>query len=264
MPLALPIFPLNTVLFPGMTVPLHVFERRYRRLVSELLGPTLTQGEALTEGEARSAPRGPRRFGVVWIELGHEVASESGQGAGEADTGVPVAGGPGVALPRVSATGCTALVRDVRTYEDGRFDLVVEGGARFTVTDLSEVDASSPEEYATASVAFLPEPLGPDAEEHAERVRDLYAAYCQRLAGIGLSPDASPELPKDPIALSYSVAASAVLDQWEKQRLLEAEDAATRLAVAARFLRRENRIVAAPTLPNLPAGPFLNNGVSFN
>ncbi|WP_026127887.1 LON peptidase substrate-binding domain-containing protein [Nocardiopsis lucentensis] len=258
MPVALPIFPLNTVLFPGMSVPLHVFERRYRRLVSELLGPTLTGGE----GSTRRG--GPHRFGVVWIELGHEVASESGQGSGGADTGVPTTGRSEVSLPRVSGTGCTAVVRDVRTYEDGRYDLVVEGGARFAVTDLSEVDPSSPDEYSTASVSFLPEPVGPDAEEHAERVRDLYDTYCERLAAIGMAPETHPDLPKDPIALSYTVAASVVLDQAEKQRMLEAEDAATRLAVAARFLRRENRIVDAPTLPNLPAGPFLNNGVSFN
>ncbi|GAA1444058.1 LON peptidase substrate-binding domain-containing protein [Nocardiopsis tropica] len=258
MPVALPIFPLNTVLFPGMTVPLHVFERRYRALVSELLGP------ALAQSEVAGHDRGPRRFGVVWIELGHEVAAESGQGAGGADTGVPTIGGPGTSLPRVAATGCTALLRNVRTYDDGRYDLVVEGGARFAVTDLAEVDASSPEVYSTASVSFLPEPLGPDADEHAEHVRDLFGTYSQRLASIGMSPDAAPELPKDPIALSYSVAASVVLDQSEKQRMLEAEDAATRLAVAARFLRRENRIVAAPSLPNLPAGPFLSNGVSFN
>ena len=34
----LPMFPLNTVLFPGVTVPLHVFEERYRALVEHLLG----------------------------------------------------------------------------------------------------------------------------------------------------------------------------------------------------------------------------------
>ncbi|NYJ33267.1 LON peptidase substrate-binding domain-containing protein [Nocardiopsis aegyptia] len=262
MPVALPIFPLNTVLFPGMSVPLHIFERRYRRLVSELLDTDTDTDTA--SSAARESARGPRRFGVVWIELGHEVASESGQGAGGAETGVPTTGGSHTSLPRISAVGCTAVVRDVRPYGDGRYDLVVEGGARFSVTDLSEVDPSSPDEYARGSVSFLPEPLGPDVEEHAERVRDLYEVYCERLAAIGMAPETSPDLPKDPIALSYSVAASTVLDQAEKQRLLEAEDAATRLAVAARFLRRENRIVAAPTLPNLPAGPFLNNGVSFN
>lgn len=257
MPLSLPIFPLNTVLFPGMTVPLHIFERRYRRLISELLGPTDTQDDPIGTGHRT------RRFGVVWIELGHEVASESGQGAGGADTGTPHTGDTGTSLPRVSTVGCTALVRDVRPYEDGRFDLVIEGGTRFSIIDLSEADPSS-EEYATASVSLLPEPLGSEADGQAERVRDLFATYSQRLASIGMSPDASPELPKDPISLSYTVAAATVLDQSEKQRLLEARDAAERLSLTTRLLRRENRIVAAPTLPNLPAGPFLNNGVSFN
>ena len=33
----LPLFPLNAVLFPGVTTPLHVFEERYRELVRDLL-----------------------------------------------------------------------------------------------------------------------------------------------------------------------------------------------------------------------------------
>ena len=258
MAVVLPIFPLNIVLFPGMSIPLHVFEPRYRSLVTELVDPVTA------EDDPERSPQRQRRFGSVWIELGHEVAAESGPGESTLDPGGPAIGEPGATLPKVSSTGCTALIRDVRSYEDGRYDLLIEGGARFAITDLESVDASSPDEYATASVSFLPEPLGPDADEHAERVRELYRIYCDRLASIGMAPDTSKELPKDPIALSYTVASTIVLDQAEKQRLLEAEDAATRLAVAARFLRRENRIVAAPTLHNLPAGPFLDLGVSFN
>ena len=33
----LPLFPLGTVLYPGMLLPLHIFEDRYRRLVRDLL-----------------------------------------------------------------------------------------------------------------------------------------------------------------------------------------------------------------------------------
>lgn len=253
--MALPLFPLNTVLFPGMSLPLHVFELRYRRLITEVVEAT---GEAGGESE-----RGPRRFGVVRIELGHEVSSGSGQSAGETEAGV-LPKKPTTALPRLSSTGCTALVRDVRTYEDGRYDLVVEGGARFRVDDLTRDDTSSPTGYSSASVSLLPEPMGTEAEEHAERVRELFETYCRRLAEIGMKPEHTRELPKDPIALSYTVAATVVLDQPEKQRLLEAEDAAGRLALLARLLRRENRLVTAPTLHNLPAGPFLSNGVSYN
>ncbi|MDE3720293.1 LON peptidase substrate-binding domain-containing protein [Nocardiopsis sp. N85] len=254
---ALPIFPLNTVLFPGVNVPLHVFEPRYRRLVAELLGPTLTRGEPAVRD------RSPRRFGVVWIELGHEVAGTSSAQSAESTVGAPTLGGD-VRLPRVSGVGCTALVRNVRTYDDGRYDLVIEGGTRFSIEDLTEVDASSPDVYPTASVAFLPEAAGPDAEEHAERARTLFEIYRERLSAAGLSTGAFSEMPKEPIPLSYALSETVVLDQSEKQRLLEAEDAATRLAVLARFLRRENRIVHTPTLNTLPAGPFLNNGVSFN
>ena len=52
--LPLPMFPLGTVLFPHMPLPLHVFEERYKALVHD----TLRHG---------------REFGVVLIERGHEV-----------------------------------------------------------------------------------------------------------------------------------------------------------------------------------------------
>ena len=50
----LAMFPLGTVLFPHMVLPLHVFEPRYRQMVNDVL-----------EGDGR--------FGVVLIERGHEV-----------------------------------------------------------------------------------------------------------------------------------------------------------------------------------------------
>lgn len=50
----LPMFPLGTVLFPHMVLPLHVFEPRYRSLMHDVLA-------------------GDREFGVVLISRGHEV-----------------------------------------------------------------------------------------------------------------------------------------------------------------------------------------------
>src|SRR5215470_18002125 len=57
----LPLFPLSTVLFPGMRLPLHIFEERYRLLVTDL--------QALPE---------PRRFGVIAIRKVREVTSRAG------------------------------------------------------------------------------------------------------------------------------------------------------------------------------------------
>ncbi len=52
--LDLPLFPLNTVLFPGMILPLHIFEERYKLMIGRCL-----------EQE--------RAFGVVLIREGKEV-----------------------------------------------------------------------------------------------------------------------------------------------------------------------------------------------
>jgi Lon protease-like protein len=50
----LPLFPLNTVLFPGQVLPLHIFEERYRLMIRHCL--------------AQDMP-----FGVVLIKRGQEV-----------------------------------------------------------------------------------------------------------------------------------------------------------------------------------------------
>src|SRR4051812_15154271 len=90
----IPLFPLNTVLYPGVPLPLHVFEERYRILF----------GELLDGGE-------PRRFGVVAIRRGLEVGEDE--------------------EPELHEVGCVAEVRRVERYDDGRYDVVAVGGPRF-------------------------------------------------------------------------------------------------------------------------------------
>ena len=54
----LPLFPLNTVLFPGQMLPLHIFEDRYRLMIRRCLAEDLP-------------------FGVVLIKRGTEVGAEA-------------------------------------------------------------------------------------------------------------------------------------------------------------------------------------------
>jgi Lon protease-like protein len=100
----LPLFPLNTVLYPGVPLPLHVFEYRYRTLFDEL---------------AESA--GPRRVGVVAIRRGLEVGEDE--------------------RPVLHEVGCVAEIRRAERYADGRYDVVTMGGPRFR---LLEVDDARP------------------------------------------------------------------------------------------------------------------------
>lgn len=65
MPLQLPLFPLNTVFFPGMTLPLHIFEQRYRLMINECLDARRPFGVVLIEsGPEVGAPARPHRVGT--------------------------------------------------------------------------------------------------------------------------------------------------------------------------------------------------------
>ena len=216
----LALFPLGTVLFPGLVLPLHLFEDRYRRLVGDLL----EQPE-------------PRGFGVIAIELGHEV----GEGAAH----------------RLAEVGCVAELREVTPHPDGRYDIVAVGARRFRV---KELDRSRP--YLRGEVEFLPEEPGADPGPAAARVRRLFRRYRHRLSAAGAGPLEEVEPPDDPVTLSYAIAASLVLDGHEKQRLLECEDAAVRLEAERDLLARENRIL--DVLPMIPAGQFLDGSFTPN
>lgn len=216
----LPLFPLGTVLFPGLVLPLHLFEDRYLRLIADLLD--------------RPEPRG---FGVVGIELGHEVGEDSAH--------------------RLAEVGCVAELRDARRHPDGRYDVVTVGARRFR---LKELDRSRP--YLQGEVEFLPEEAGADPAPAALRVRRLFRLYRRRLRAAGAGPVDKTEPPDDPVALSYAIAAALVLDGHDKQRLLECEDAALRLAAERDLLARENRILNV--LPMIPAGQFLDGSFHPN
>ncbi|PTA45318.1 LON peptidase substrate-binding domain-containing protein [Micromonospora sp. RP3T] len=210
----LPVFPLGTVLFPGLVLPLHIFEERYRALVRHLVG--------LPEGE-------PREFGVVAIQAGWEVAPAGPPGRSG------LAGGE-ITLHEV---GCTAELRQVTELADGGFDIVTVGRRRFRVAEIDD-DA---EPYLTAEVEWLPEPAGPDevADVLAARVISVFRHY------LGLiRPDQeeiSEQLPEDPTVLSHLVAATAALTVADRQRLLAIDDTPGRLRAELRLLNRESALL---------------------
>jgi Lon protease-like protein len=224
---ALPLFPLGAVLFPGLVMPLHVFEERYRALVRDLL----------------AEPDDTREFGVVAIRSGWEVAETA---LASSD----------VTLYEV---GCTAEVRRVTEHPDGTYDLVTVGRSRFEITQV--VPASTP--YLQAEIRYLPEQSGPegDAERLGPRVLAAFRAY---LRGISTDPGGSTDqLPDDPIVLSHLVAATTVLSLDDRQRLLATPDTAGRLRAELALLRREvallRQVRAVPVAPSeLSARPGPN------
>ena len=109
-----------------------------------------------------------------------------------------------------------AELRQVEQYEDGRYDIVTTGTTRFRLRGMNE---SMP--YLQGDVDFLEEAGGTDAEVLVPGVTRLLGAYRQALLSAQGMTGELPELPTDPIVLSYLIAAAMVLDLSDKQRLLK-------------------------------------------
>lgn len=224
MPERLPLFPLGLVLLPGLLLPLHVFEQRYRDLVRDLL----------------ELPEPERRFGVVAIREGREVGADG--------------------VTALHEVGCVAQLRRVTPYEDGRFDVVATGAERFRLTGLVEGAAYAtglvellPDELGPAAEASL-------LDRAVRRAFRGYAAALGRARGED-APEPG-ELPADGLALSYVVAASVVVDLDDRQRLLAEPDGVARLRAELALLRRETTLLR--TLTALPAPELARGPVSPN
>jgi Lon protease-like protein len=97
LPPRLPIFPLpNVVLFPGVFLPLHIFEPRYRQMVARAL-------------------EGDRIIGMTLLVPGHEEAYEG--------------------RPPVFPIGCAGLITYVERQNDDRFNLILRGLGKFRIDD---------------------------------------------------------------------------------------------------------------------------------
>lgn len=105
MPTSLPIFPLSSVVFPGVTVSLHIFEDRYRDLIAHLM----------------EKPADERTFGIVAIREGYEVG----------DVGVQSA----------HRVGCEVRLDEVEAYDDGRYDVEVVARRRVHLDAMVSADS---------------------------------------------------------------------------------------------------------------------------
>jgi uncharacterized protein len=262
----IPLFPLGTPLFPGVVLPLQIFEPRYRRLMHDLM--------ALPEsGDGRF-------FGVVAIRQGWEVEHVA----------------PAEALYDI---GCTARLQAVRAQPDGGFRVVTVGGDRFRLLDVvvgedppylqAEVEWLAEEEAAEEAAGnsegiaapLTGQPAGPGCAEDLEEVvaslargsmevlsrgvRMLFTRYVSEVAGLSIGRgDAGPgeavdaetavlvgAVADDPTALSYLVASAALLTTEDRQELLAESATRRRLAAESRLLRRELTLLT--TLGAVPA-----------
>ena len=108
MPFRLPIFPLSVVLFPGMPLPLHIFEPRYKRMLADCLETDRRFGITPVAGSDLPEP------GAVGCVAEVRVNQELPDGR----SNIVVAGGSRFRLSRLLDESLPYLIADVETFED--------------------------------------------------------------------------------------------------------------------------------------------------
>ncbi|HEX7941486.1 MAG TPA: LON peptidase substrate-binding domain-containing protein [Gemmatimonadaceae bacterium] len=195
----LPLFPLpNVVLFPGVFLPLHIFEPRYREMVADALATD-------------------RLIGMVLLRGGWEGEYEG--------------------RPPVFDVGCSGLITHSEKLADGRYNIILRGLDRFRIVSedhtrvyrRAQVDAMherelTPEDRATlkalrprieALVAPAKQARGIESQiASAIADDDLVNALAQYLDLQGIEKQALLELPSVPDR------ATALLDLLEMKALL--------------------------------------------
>lgn len=217
----LPLFPLSTVLLPGASLPLHVFEPRYRQLMHDLVTGTVP-------GES---------FGVVAIRPGWrtEIAE----------------------LEQLHLVGCTARLRDVRRLPDGRFDIITTGERRFRLLDVDAVSAP----YLCGQVEWIPDSpvpqrIEPIIPQLTAAARSAHRRYCEAAWRREDWTEFSRDV--DAGTLANQLAADCLLSIEDRQTLLEQTCPAKRLTLLRRVLNRECGVLSnlrAVPVPLSELGP---------
>jgi uncharacterized protein len=218
----LPLFPLGAVLYPGMLLPLHIFEERYRQLVRDLL----------------ERPE-PRRFGVIAIRKGLQTGIDG--------------------VHSLYEIGCTATLRRVDQHEDGRFDVVTVGTQRFRLLGL---DQTRPYLQGEVEMLADEPADPAAAEPAVRVIQAAFREYLDALTEWGGATVRLEELPDEPELLSYIVAAAMVIDLPERQALLAEPDTVRRLAMQRVLLSRETAMLRTTTsrpVPDLRNTPYSPN-----
>lgn len=184
------LFPLaGALLFPGAHLPLHIFEPRYRALVSDAL--------------ARD-----RMIGMIQ----------------------PVEDG---VRPRLYEVGCLGRIAECEALEDGRFNIILAGLARFRI--VKELDVATPFRQAEAIVE--PEKHG-EGEALSAVMRAALEQEARRFAEhLGYVVDWTAVTRLDDMTFVNSVAQVAPFDVAAKQALLEAVTLGERAECAMQLMQ---------------------------
>ncbi len=206
----MPLFPLELVLFPGMMLPLHIFEPRYKAMIKECLG----------SGQP---------FGVVLVK--RDTDKQQADVKNRASFG------------EMYNVGTTAHITAVEHLDDGRMNLITVGQDRFVIKDVNV----SEEDFFVGQVDPFPmvDAIQPEkAEFLTGKLRPIVQRYIENLAQASGENLSDTNLPTDPVALAYLAGTAIQGPLADKQRLLSTQSLQKLILKTLSLLDREDQILA--------------------
>ena len=186
LPFSLPIFPLPTVvLFPNVFLPLHIFEPRYRQMVADALA-------------------GDPIIGMVLLRPGYEDDYDG--------------------RPPVYDTGCSGLITHAEKLDDGRYNLILRGIEKFTIS--GEEAPAAGRLYRSAVITPLDESVRPGERDQLKQERQRLLSLLAPLFANGLEHSLPPAMPDED--LINALAQYLEFEPLEKLALLERQGALAR------------------------------------
>lgn len=210
----LPLLTVDTVLFPGLVVQIPVNDVQNRALIRDL-----------------SDAGGEMACGAIAIRDGYELGDR--------------------VFRSLHGVGCAAAISEITldasgNGEAGPIEITITGNRRFQVAELDSAG-----DYLIAQVEWLPDDPGSDPLGAAGVALERFRRYADAVTEISRPGLHIGSLPDDPGILSYLISAAMVLLTPDRQKLLEAPDATTRLAQLVGLIDTE--LAAIKALPSLPA-----------
>ena len=206
----IPLFPLSVLLVPGLVLPLHIFEPRYRQMVSDLM----------------TLPGEKREFGLISLRRDGDVSRDG--------------------IAAMVRTGTAARIDEITELGDGRSNISAVGTRRFRILELLPSDTYFKARVEWLEEDITTESSGLAGATMKSFHKYTLVLSANGLPHI----DAPDGLPDDPNLISYIVATSALFDSREKQELLDIDTTDERLEKSRELLDRERRIISTiPSLP---------------
>lgn len=206
----LPLLTVETVIFPGLVLPIPVTDVQGRSVIRDLVE---NGGEMVC--------------GAVAVRDGYELGDR--------------------VFRSLYGTGCAATISEISLDidDDGPVEITLTGNRRFKVAELD-----SGGDYLVADVEWLDEEPGDDPLGAASVAVNRFRRYAAAVTEISQPGLRIGSLPDEPGTLSYLISAAMTLVTPDRQKLLEAVDTTTRLIQLVSLLDSElSAIAALPALP---------------